>query len=75
MKNGFLHFRPSFLRSMAVLVLFLLPQIVFSQENQDSTSKPVKSAGYIAKMDTVISVRLNVNNEHERFLLVGSDFK
>jgi hypothetical protein len=75
MKNGFLHFRISSLTTMGVLFLVLFPQIVFSQENQDSTAKEVKNAGYIAKMDTVISVRLNVNNEHERFLLLGSDFK
>jgi hypothetical protein len=75
MKIGFLRFRRSSLIFPVVLFLFLFSQIVFSQGKQDSTAKPVNNAGYIAKMDTVISVRLNVNNEHERFLLLGSDFK
>lgn len=56
-------------------VLFLFPQIVLSQDKQDSVLKTVKDVVYIARMDTVISVRLNLNNEHERFILQGSDFK
>jgi hypothetical protein len=56
------------------LLLLFSQQVVFSQAAQDSAGTANPAAKYIGKMDTVISLRLNVNNEHERFVLEGSDF-
>ncbi|MFZ4522962.1 MAG: DUF4421 family protein [Bacteroidales bacterium] len=43
--------------------------------NKDTLALTNVKKRYIAKMDTVISLRLNLNNEHERFVLHGDDFK
>jgi hypothetical protein len=63
------------------LRLYLL--IVFSafagrltaQNNSDTTRHNIPTSGYIEKMDTIISLRLSVNSEYERFTLsVNDDF-
>ena len=57
------------------MVVLFLPSVVFSRSGVDSVKVKPKITSYIAKMDTVISIRLNFNNEHERFVLNGNDFK
>jgi hypothetical protein len=63
------------LRSLAVTCVFLLSQSLYSQQTIDSGYLKPEGTRYIARMDTVMSIRLNFNNEHERFLLNGSDFR
>ncbi len=55
--------------------LLVWPHSVFSQSGTDTLSSRPAETRYFEKMDTVISVRLNLNNEHERFVLNGDDFR
>jgi hypothetical protein len=62
---------------------FLLPFLLFmlachpfptrSQHIADSVPKPSPAVGYISKMDRVVSIRLNFNNEYDQFILHGQD--
>ena len=60
--------------SILPCLLFFSPAI-FSQTGQDTVPARLPQTRYFEKMDTVISLRLNLNNEHERFVLNGDDFK
>ncbi len=50
--------------SWNILILLLFPLNGFSQSMQDSAPKTTRDSAYLAKMDTVISIRLNINTRH-----------
>jgi hypothetical protein len=56
------------------LVFFVLPTAVFSQIDLFATETSRKTTDYIEKLDTVISIRLNFNNEFEYFKQEGDNF-
>ena len=57
------------LRIFIVPVILFLPLEFHAQEKKDSLALNNEKTKYISKMDTILSLRLNLNNEHERFVL------
>ena len=59
---------------MVVFVL-IFPYRVLAQEHSNTTAYSIPAPVYIAKMDTIISLKLNVNSEYERFTVsVNNDY-
>jgi hypothetical protein len=60
------------LKTVVLIALIGIPIAAFSQNRSDSTQ--AISAKYIGKVDTIISIKLNVNTEYEQFEERGSNF-
>ncbi len=59
----------------AVLILISgFPLVSFSQVVSEISTSYYKTADYIAKVDTIVNIKLNVNSEFEQFEVKGSDF-
>jgi len=56
------------------LFLMVLPTVVYSQIDLFASETSRESTDYIEKLDTVISIRLNFNNEFEYFKQKGDNF-
>lgn len=70
---NFPKFKALIIKSLILSLLLFSPGLTFSQNPDKSSSVPDKSGEWITRMDTVISLRLNFNNEYDRFLLRGID--
>jgi len=55
------------------LFIFCYPGQVFAQNAADSTLKSMPAFEYIAKVDTIISLKLNENTEFEQFVQTVND--
>jgi len=51
------------------IFLLIFPFQTSAQNRSDSTRLNTAASGYIEKMDTIISIRANINSEYERFTL------
>jgi hypothetical protein len=59
---------------LLVLIIVFAARLT-AQNNSDTIRHDIQITGYIEKMDTIISFRLNVNSEYERFTLsVNNDY-
>lgn len=70
---NFPKFKALIIKSLILSLLLFSPGLTFSQNPDKSSSVPDKTGEWITRMDTVISLRLNFNNEYDRFLLRGID--
>ena len=65
----------NFIIQISISLLFsIYSGSVFAQNNTDTTIVSKQSNRYIAKVDTIISVKLNINSEFEQFEVNGDDF-
>lgn len=57
------------------LVLLMVPHQLFSQNEASVNIQGSKSSDYILNPDTLLNIKLNVNNEQEWFVIEGDDFR
>lgn len=62
------------MKTYVFILLSVYPIVGFSQVISEISASYEKSSGYIDKVDTIISVKLNVNSEYEQFEVHGSNF-
>ena len=60
LKNSILFF-------LVALILNYIPAQSFAQDSTDTDKNSYPAVRYIEKVDTIISVKLNVNTEFEQF--------
>jgi len=68
LKNSILFF-------LVALILNYIPAQSFAQDSTDTDKNSYPAVRYIEKVDTIISVKLNVNTEFEQFLEQVNDTK
>lgn len=70
-KWNFPAFNALIIKLLVLSYLLCYPGWLLSQNPENRTSAPEQTVEWITRMDTVISLRLNFNNEYDRFLLKG----
>ncbi len=66
-------FKTLIIKQLFLSCLIFFPGLLLSQNPENRASAPDQTVEWITRMDTVISLRLNFNNEYDRFLLRGID--
>lgn len=64
----------SYTKYFLLLLLLALPFLGIGQNDSSRVKNEFIRAGYIANTDTLISIKLNVNNEYEYFRQQGDNF-
>jgi len=73
-KNNYAIAENSLFLLSCFVFLLIFPIRISAQDHYDSTGYSIPASRYIEKMDTIISLRLNVNSEFEQFVVNGDNF-